>query len=914
MSFGRRIAHLRARLFHREQIERELDDEVRAYFEILVDRYMARGLSRQQAMRAARLKFEGPEQVKEKVREERMGMAMETTARDVRYAWRTLRKNPAFTLVAVLTLGLGIGANTAIFSLIDAVMLRLLPVQHPEQLVLLTDPSESGVGVDSTEHGVRSILSYPEFEQLRLHNSVFSGMLAAQSDVSDLDVFPGVNPAAQSVKAHTELVSGNFFHLLGVQPIMGRVFTSDEDRVPGANPVTVVSYGYWQREFAGNPNIVGSSIRVGQGVFQILGVAPPGFRGILVGSDTDFWFPITMQGQVLPGRNYLTPRDTLWLQVMGRLSPAVSRKAAEAGINTTFQQILRSWAADLPTAKERREMLNEKIELRAGARGASELRGEFADPLILLMIMVGLVLLIACANIANLMLARASGRQREIGVRLALGAARRRLIRQLLTESLLIALLGGVLGIFLSAVGTRLLLALVSTGVSNLGLDVRPDTRVFLFTAAISLLTGLVFGLAPAIRGTHLDINRTLAANARGSIGGRGRVQTGRILGITQVALSLVLLMGAALFVRSLHNLLTQKMGYDRDHLLMVRVDPVEAGYKGPGATAMYERVRAELRTVPGVRSVTLSDEGLFGGDSEDHLAIEGSPVRDQAKLESRWTEVGADYFTTLKIPLLRGREIDAADTARATPVCVINESFLRRFFPDLNAIGKHITDEYPTTRETFEIVGVVADSIEHRPNERKGPRFYANIAHPIGTQGAVTFLLSTSEEPGSVAFEARKVLRQFDRNLPILAVRSVDQQLDRRLITERLVADLAAFFGALALLMAAIGLYGVMSYSMSRRTNEIGIRMALGASASSVMRMVLSETLGMVAIGVAIGLPCGIAVGRVIASKLYGITAADPIAMATALIIVLGSALLAGYVPAQRASRIDPMQSLRHD
>ncbi len=914
MSWGRRIAHLRRILFGREQIERELDDEVRAYFDILIDRYMARGLSREKALRAARLEFEGPEQVKEKVREARMGAAIETTTRDIRYAWRTLRKSPGFTAVAVLTLGLGIGANTAIFSLINAVMLRLLPVQHPEQLVLLTDPSESGVAVDTTEHGVRSLLSYPEFEQLRLHNTVFSGMLASQSDVSDSDVFPGGKETAQPLKAHTQLVSGNFFHLLGVQPLVGRVFTTEEDQSPGANPVTVVSYGYWQREFAGNPNVVGSIVRVGQGVFQILGVAPPGFRGILIGSDTDFWFPISMQEQVLPGRDYLKPRDTLWLQVMGRLTPGISLKRAEAGINTTFQQTLRGWAADLPTERERKNKLNEKIQLRPGSRGASALRGEFSDPLILLMIMVGVVLLIACANIANLMLARASGRQREIGIRLALGAARRRLIRQLLTESLLIAGMGGVLGIVLSIAGTRLLLALVSTGVSDLGLEVHSDTRVLLFTAAISLVTGLVFGLAPAIRGTRLDMNRTLAANARGSTGGRGRVQTGRILGMTQVALSLVLLMGAALFMRSLHNMLTQNLGFDREHLLMVSVDPATAGYKGPSATAMYERVREELRSVSGVRSVSLSHGGLFNGDSGDHLAIEGSRVREPEKLQSQWTEIGADYFKTLRIPLLRGREIDGADAARGAPVCVINESFMRRFFPGLDALGKHITDEYPTTVETFEIIGVVADSKEHRPNEKKYPRFYSNISHPIGTVGEVTFLLSTSGNPGSVALAVLKLLRQFDRNLPILAVRTVDQQIDRRLITERLVADLAAFFGGLALLMAAIGLYGVMSYSMARRTSEIGIRMALGASALSVMRMVLGETLWMVAIGMAIGLPFGVAVARVISSRLYGVSAADPVSIAAALFVVLGSAALAGYVPAHRASRIDPMVSLRHE
>ena len=903
-----------SRLWRRKKLEQDLGRELQFHIDERISALKTAGMSEGEARRKVRLEFGGMEQVKEECRNARGTQWLESTMQDLRYALRTLRKSPAFTAVAVSTLGLGIGANTAIFSLINAVMLRMLPVEHPEQLVLLTDPSENGVSVDTSEHGVRSILSYPEFVGLRSHNTVFSGMLAAQSEVNDSDVFPGGSTAAQAMKAHTELVSGDFFHVLGIQPLIGRVFTTEEDKVPGGNPVAVVSYDYWQRELGANSRVVGSTIRVGQGIFQIVGVAPPGFHGILVGSDVDFWFPISMQEQVLPGRDYLTPRDTLWLQVMARLAPGIPRQTAEAGINTTFQQTLREWAYALPDARERRDLVNEKIQLRPGSRGASGLRGKFSDPLILLMTMVGVVLLIACANIANLMLARASGREREIGVRLALGAARSRLIRQLLTESFLVAAMGGVLGIALSIVGARLLLAVVSTGVDQLGLQVPVDYHVLMFTAAISLLTGLVFGLTPAVRGTRLDINRTLAANARDSIAGRGRVRTGRILVVVQVALSLILLMGGALFLRSLHNMLAQKLGYDRDHLLMVTVDPAAAGYKGASVTAMYGRVLAKLQTIPGVRNVTLSHGGLFAGDSGDHVSIEGSPVRDSAQLISRWTEIGPDYFRTLKTPVLRGREVDSADAARGAPVCVINESFLRRFFPDLDAIGKHITDEYPTTRETFQIVGVVADSREHAPDENKRPRFYANISHPIGTVGDVTFILSTSGEPASVASEARKLLQQFDQNLSILTVRTVNQQIGRRLITERLTADLAAFFSGLALLMAAIGLYGVMSYSMARRTNEIGIRMALGASAAGVMRMVLGETLWMVAAGTAIGLPCGVAIARLISSKLYGVTAADPASMVAAILIVLASALLAGYVPAHRASRIDPMASLRHE
>lgn len=904
-----RLQHYFQRLTHRRRIEEELDEEVQAYFDVLTERHMARGMSREEARRAARVDSDGPEQVKEKTREARMGAMLETILGDVRYACRVLLKSPGFTAVAVLTLALAIGANTAIFSLINAVMLQFLPVEHPEQLVLLTDPTDNGVAVDTTEGGVRYRMSYPEFEELRSGNKVFSGMFAAQNEVNDLEVYLGDVPS----RAHTQLVSGEFFGVLGVKALTGRVFTPEEDQ-PGANPVAVVSFDYWQRALGGESGVLGSTVRVGSGAFRIVGVAPPGFYGILVGSNADIWMPIMMQPLVLPNRDYLKPRDTLWLQIAGRLAPGVSFKTAEAGINVTFQQALRAYGAALPTEKERRSLLNQKIELRPGAHGASQLRGQFADPLVLLMAMVGLVLLIACANIANLMLARANGRQREIGVRLALGAPRGRLIRQLLTESLLVAALGGALGIVFAKVGTRLLLALVSTGVSDLGLEVPSDSRVLLFTGLISLLTAILFGLAPAIRATRLDIHRTLAANARGSIGGRGRVQTGRFLAVAQVALSLVLLMGAALFVRSLRNIVAENLGFDRDHLLLVPVDVVAAGYKGASVPALYESLRQALQTIPGVRGVTLSNTGLFRGDSGDHLLIEGSPIRDPEQLASSWTEVGPDYFKTLGIPVLLGREIDAADAARGAQVCVINESFAKHFYPNLVAIGKHITDTYPTTRETFEIVGVVADSKEHSPRERKEARFYANLMHPIGAVQTVTFLLNTEGDPAEIASAARQAIRHIDASLPVGSVRTVNDQLDRRLIMQRLIAQLAAFFSAVALFMAAIGLYGVMSYSISKRTGEIGIRMALGATARSVIGMVLGETLSIVAIGMLIGLPCALASGRLILSKLYGLTAADPASIATATLIIVIASALAGYLPARRASRIDPMVSLRHD
>lgn len=837
---------------------------------------------------------------------------MERLWQDLRYAVRTLSKSPGFLVVALCSLALGIGANTAIFSLINTVMLRELPVADPERLVLLTDPAIGLIALETTEGGPRHLLSYPEFEQLRAHNGVFSGMFAAESVLSDLDVHTGRSAQEAAVKAHAQLVSGEFFEVLGLKPVAGRVFTPEEDKMPGANPVAVISYGFWQRQFGGDKTVVGQTIHVGRAAFRILGVAPAGFRGVLLGSDTDLWIPITMQAQALPGRDYLKPRDTLWLQVMGRLAPGMSRQTAEAGVNVAFQQILKGWAPAELTEKELREFLDQKIQLREGGKGASPMRDQFSDPLVLLMGMVGLVLLIACANIANLMLARASGRQREIGVRLALGAGRWRLIRQLLTESILVSVVGGILGGILAAWGTDLLLAVVAGSIDHVSADVPRDWRVFLFTAATSVLTGILFGVAPALRATRVDVNRTLAASARGSIGGRGRAKTGRVLVVAQVALSLLLLMGATLFVRSLHNMMAQKLGYDRDRLLMVTVDPVAGGYKGASVAALYQQVRERLRTIPSVRNATLSNARLFEGDARDVISLDSPTPRSEQPIRSNWSLVGPDYFSTVGIPLLRGREISANDDARQ--VCVINESFARFFFPNSDPIGKHVTDEYPTTRETYEIIGVVADARERRlagPQER---RFYPNIAHPIGTVESVTFMLNTSGDPANVISTVRRVLAQIDRNLPMLNARTVGEQIDRRLITQRLIAQLSAFFGGVALVLAAIGLYGVMSYSTSRRTGEIGVRVALGASQGHVSWMVLRETLWLVAIGVAIGLPCAVALGRLISASLFGLTPWDPATIALAITIILCSTMVAGYVPARRASHIDPMNALRYD
>jgi predicted permease len=839
---------------------------------------------------------------------------MSALLQDLHYSARTLAKSPGFLLVALLSLALGIGANTAIFSFIDAVMLRMLPVANPSQLVFLTEPGEAGIEVNTREHGTRQLLSYPEFDQIRLHNHVLSGLFAAQSTLSEMDLTVARGQTSSSLKARAQLVSGEFFGVLGVQPARGRVFTAAEDTTPGANPVTVISYGLWQRAFAGNPAAIGHIIRVGRADLQIIGIAPPAFHGIIVEAYTDLWIPMSMQQQLLPGRDYLTPRDTLWLQVVGRLAPGMSLPQAQSGINVEFQHVLRAWAPDIPSEEQRRFALGQNIKLQRGSLGASELRDQFADPLLLLMGMVGLVLLIACANIANLMLARATRRQREFGVRVALGAGRSRLVSQVLTESILLAVLGGIAGTLLAIWGTKLLTALVATGSLAVDLDLHPDLPVFAFTALLSLLTGIAFGLAPALRTTQVDVNQTLAANARTSIGGYGKLKTGRALVIAQVSLSLLLLLGATLFIRSLHNMLVANLGYNRDGILLVEVDPVTAGFKPAAMPALYQRILATLRAIPGVRAVSLAPDGLFDGDAGDPISFEGSSRRKPEDLHARWSEVGPGYFSTLGIPLLRGREINAADGAHAAPVCLINAAFARFYFPDSDPIGKHITDEYPTTRETYEIIGVVADAKEHSVAEPTRPRFYPNAFHPIGGAQETTFLLASSNDPAALVSSVRRALHQVDPELPMLSVRTLNEQIDRGLVTERLIAQLSAFFGALALIMAAIGLYGVMSYATSRRTSEIGIRMALGASRSSVLWMVLRETVSLLVIGIAIGLPGAFAASRFISHRLYGITPADPLAIALALCVISSTALLAGFLPARRASRIDPIAALRYD
>ena len=834
---------------------------------------------------------------------------------DVRYGLRCLRKSPGFTAVAVLSLALGIGANTAIFTLIDAVMLKMLPVKDPQQLVFLSDPSSAGVSI-GIQNGVRSLFTYEEFEQIRDRQQVFSGIFASESSLPRVQVSTrGVAPEEERAR----LVSGDYFTVQGVDALLGRTFTAAGDNGPGSNAVAVISYGYWKRKFGLSPSVLGTGIQVNGVPLTVVGVAPPKFFGESVGDAPDLWIPMMMQPQIKRGRFWLRDdaskaEKVMWLHVVGRLKRGVAREQAEANVNLVFRQILAARAGSSVTPERKREIMDQKVKLQDGARGASGWRDEFSQPLLVLMSVVALVLLIACANIANLLLARAAARRKEIGIRLAMGAGRARLLRQLLTESMLLSFLGAAFGVLFAYWGSGLLLRQVTAGPNPVQLDVTPDARILAFTAAVAVLTGLLFGLAPALRATRVEVGSTLKENSRGLTGSAARLGFGKALVTSQVAISLLLLIGAGLFLRTLHNLQNVDLGYSREKLLLVRVDAVAGGYKGTGIGAVYRQLLDRFRAIPGVRAVTASENGLFSGtESGDRITVEGYTPKKEGDDSARFDQVGPNYFSVVGIPVTLGREIGPEDNETAAPVCVINDAMARFYFSGRNPIGMHITDEFPDTRTTFRIVGVAKDARDHRLRGEIPRRFYIPLFHPLGDYpSAVNFELRTFADPEAVMATVRREIQSVDKALPILSLRTLGDLLDRSTGQERLIAELSTFFGALALVLASIGLYGVLSYAVGRRTNEIGIRMALGARPGAVVWMFLRETLVLIAAGCIVGLGAALAATRLVASNLFGVKPADPATLALATAVIAGVALAAGYLPARRAAAVDPVTSLR--
>ncbi|HTP89321.1 MAG TPA: ABC transporter permease [Bryobacteraceae bacterium] len=840
-------------------------------------------------------------------------------ASDVRFAIRNLAKAPVFTGVAVLSLALGIGANTAIFTLIDQLILRLLPVRNPHELVQL-DSNGNHYG---NNRGANAF-SYPMLKDFEAKNTVFSGVLGRVATPVSMS-FNG-----RTERAAGELVSGPYFSVLGVPAAMGRTITPDDDNAPLAHPVVVLSYRYWQSRFAGDPSVLNKTMVLNGHNFTVIGVAGRNFDGIEPGSVTQIFVPITMKGWLMqnaPGLEELTDRRAAWLQIFCRLKPGITPERAKASMQVLFHQIIVEEAKDPQIANaspyDRKQFLNSTIDLLPGANGTSFLRWQMSRPLEVLMAIVGLVLLIACGNVANLLLVRAAGRQKEIAIRLALGAGRWQIMRQLLVESVLLSLAGGVIGVCLAWAGAAALLGFLPQGNIPLGLSAAPDARILLFNFAVALLTGLLFGLVPALQATRPDVAPTLKDQA-GSVAGTGHARLRKSLVIAQVTLSLLLLIGAGLFIRSLRNLRDSGIGIRPSNLISFAVDPSLNGYSGPKTVAFFRELDAKLSALPGVQSAALATNAILSNEEWDSTVnVEGYTSKPGEDMNPNFNCVSPGYFAALGVPLIDGRDFNEHDTGtqmhKGIPfplpnVVIINQKMAKYYFGNRSAVGRHLGfGNEPGAVADMEIIGVVKDYK------------YLGVRSDITRQVLIPYLgmpfmlnmtsyVRTAMPPEQAFNMIRRTVAQLDPNLPIYQMRTLDQTIDASLLNERLVASLSALFGALATLLAVIGLYGVMAYTVEQRTREIGIRVALGAQRGNVVWLVMKEVVAMIAIGFGLGLPAAWFSSKLVASLLYGIQPDDPLSIAAAMVVLAMVAILAGYIPAARASRVDPLRALRYE
>jgi putative ABC transport system permease protein len=912
MTWLRILAQRWMSLFRKRRLDQELDEELRSHLEMLIEENILKGMSSEEARYAARRSLGGVEQMKEVYREQRGLPVIETLVQDLRYGLRMLLKNRGFTAVAVLTLALGIGANTAIFSLINVVMLRMLPVREPERLALFAE-------VDT--RGTWESFSYPLYERFLAHQGSFTGICAATSEGRMRMTVSAPGGGSATEPARTEKVSGNFFSVLGVNAVLGRTLTPADDRPGDPQPVVVISHGFWQRRFGRETAVVGKNILLNDVTFTIVGVAPPGFFGFEVGSSPDVWLPLQMHPQVSTGpfKTALKEPGFGWLQLMGRLQPGASLEAARAEMDVVYQRRLAESAAahgSKWSEEERRKHFARKVVLQSGATGWTELRKNFRQPLFLLMGAVGLVLLIACANVANLSLAQAASRQKELALRLAIGAGRGRLFRQLLTESFLLAGLGGTLGTFFALWGTELLLTYLPRRPDPVLLQVGPDGRVFAFTLGVSVLTGLLFGLAPALRNARLDLTAALKEQTGGT--SASRLKINKILVITQVALSLFLLAGAGLFVRSLQKLKSIDTGFTRENLLQFGLDSGQ-GYDVTRLVLLYRRTLERLESLPGVRAASFTSIPLLTGSGwSDVFVPEGYAPQPNEKLNFHGMRVGPRFFETMGIPLLLGRDFTPRDTRpagkqaepSAPSVAVINQSLARRFFGTDNPLGRRFTLS-SRAQEPIEIVGVVTDAKYRNLRDLAPPTFYVPFFQRPN-EWRVTFEVRTLGDPSSLVAALPPLLREIDPRLQVLGSDTMEQMVDESLLQERILAQLAGFFSVSALLLSALGLYGVLAYGVACRRREIGIRLAVGAKRHEVIVLVIKQGLKLVCVGALIGLSAALAVLRVVKSLLYEVAPTDPPTFAGVTLLLALVALLACWLPARRAARIDPMVTLR--
>jgi predicted permease len=911
MRLAARLRSLARHLFRRAEIERQLADEWAFHLASRADDLAAsRGLPPDEAMRVARLEFGCVDGYREEMRRS-VGLALWDEWRgDVRFAWRTFRRSPAFTIASTLTLAFGIGATTAMFGVWYAVLHAPLPgVARPGELVMLTNPSEAGLWSGRSD-GPRSWLTYEEFAVLQQHATSLSSMFATQSSLASWPVRVG---RGAWETASMRLVSGGFFEALGAGPTLGRVFTDRDDR--SAAPVAVVSHSYWQRRFGGRRDVIGTTITVRNVQLTIIGVAADGFIGETAGERPDLWLPLRLQPTVMPGNDWLhdtPPQKVMWLHVFGRLRSPVTLAQAGAESNAIFQGALRSFYGVTGSPERQRELLDQRVILRSGAGGASPTRDAFAEPLTALLAAVAVLLLMACANLANLLIARGAARRSEMALRLSLGARRARLVRQLITESLLLAGLGGVVAVPVAFALHGALVRMLASSYDDFYVGFALNVPVVTCLVVVTFAAALLFGALPAWQVADAEPVASLNDRGRGSSGSRRRLRSDRVLAALQLALSLPLLIGAGLLVRTVYNLQRVDVGFPAERLLLVRVNLRDAGYDGTRADSALRDLRTRVGQLPGVRAVSFSQLGLFsGGESTHTVAVEGYTPTGRDDRGSAFDAVGPAYFTTLGIPVVRGRDILDGD-ATASRVAVVNEAFSRRFFAHRDPIGLHITAGREQARRTYEVVGVTSDAHTRELRGEIAPRYFVPPDGVSAPAESPTFLVRTLTSPTTVMSGVRNAIRQFDPALVVMSARSIEQQMSPLTAQDRVTASLAVTFGLVALVLAAVGLYGVVAFSIAGRRNEIAIRIAVGAEPGRVTAMILGESLHVVVAGLAIGAGLGAAAARVIGGRLYGVTPDDPLTIVAAGAVLVLIASVATFVPARRASRLDPIAALR--
>jgi predicted permease len=910
-------------LTRRRKKEAELSEELQFHLEEEAEERRLGGVPVEEAQRAARRDLGNIALLQEDTRATWSWTFLEQLAQDLRYAFRTMAANKAFSALAILSLALGIGANTAIYSFMDSILLRSLPVSNPESLVVLNWHNKvkargtvlhggSGEIYDDPKTGsTAGIFPYPAFELVHKSDGIFSSVFA---------YYPTrpVNLMAkgQAELASGEYVSGDYFRGLDVAPAAGRVIIPDDDRV-GAPAIAVLSSVYSQRRFGDAASAPGQSILINNVPFTVVGVAPPGFFGVDPAAAPDFYIPLhtnLLLQQKGPGnlaKAYLD-QNYYWIQMMARLRPGVSLVQAQSALGQIFHQ----WVATTATNDKERANLPELL-VAEGANGLDTLRREYSKPLYVLLAMVGLILAIACANIANLLLARATARRREMAVRLSLGARRFRVIKQLLTESVLLASMGGAMGVLFAVWGIRSLTLLLANGNENFTLHPDLNWHVLVAAVALSMITGLLFGLAPALQSTRVDVMPALKETRAGRSGSRSsgrRASLSHVLIVGQIAISLLMLVAAGLFVRTLSNLQSIQLGFNRDNLLLFHMNARQAGHRDPEIIAFYSDLQKRFSAIPGVRSASVAHHPLLGQGS---WMGDVTPVGQQPKATTHILMTGPEFFSTMQIPLLRGRAIDERDRPGTVPVAVVNEAYVKTNFENQNPLGQHIVVHRrpPFENRDVEIVGVVMNA---RYGALKGD--FRDVVYLPFNQGTyypvddMTFALRTAGDPLKYVKTVREIVRESDSRVPVTDVKTGAAQIDRIMNQEIIFAKLCTGFAILALVIACVGLYGTMAYTVARRTSEIGLRMALGAQRGGIVWMVLGQALVLAIAGLAIGIPIAYAASHLVESFLFGMKPNDPMALTLAIATLLAAAFLASYFPARKASRIDPLVALRHE